>query len=77
MICYTLLPVVSFIKIDFISSSFFNLRDQALRRAGVIRQCKWIALGGAGENREWPTFHDLADFSGGRPRRAVSAGSGH
>ena len=42
----------------------------------MIRQCKGIALGGAGENREWPKCHDLADLTGGEPRRADPAGSG-
>ena len=29
------------------------------------RQCKGIALGGAGENRAGPKRNDLSDFSGG------------
>ena len=40
------------------------------------RQCKGIALGGAGENRAGPKHNDLSDFSGGGLRRAVLTGSG-
>ena len=60
----------------FISKFLFNSVTPGVRPCGSDRQCKGIALGGAGENRAGPKRNDLTDFSGGGLRRAVLTESG-